>query len=121
MANIVHKIGFNHAWDGIRYAYSNHSNMRIHSLVGLIALICGLVLRVGRLNMIILILLFFIGLVIEMINTAVESVVNLVTEEWRNNAKIAKDVASGAMLIYAMGASVTAIVIFLPPLVNILF
>jgi len=118
MSKIIHKIGFRHAWDGIQYAYSNHSNMVIHSILGLIALFAGFVLKINSLDMAILIIVFFIGLVIEMVNTSIESVVNLVTDEWKKNAKIAKDVAAGAMLVYALGAIMVALVILAPQLVN---
>lgn len=49
-----------------------------------------------------------------MINTALESMTDLITKEWRQEAKIAKDVAAGMMLLIAMGAVVIGAVIFLP-------
>ena len=61
------------------------------------------------------------GLVCEMINTSLESITDLVTLEWRVKAKIAKDVAAGMMLIYAVGAVLIAIIIFLPKIINLIW
>jgi diacylglycerol kinase len=111
-----HSIGFGFALEGIKYAFSNHPNFYIHSVLGGGACLAGLILPITSWERILLFVLLTMGLAFEMVNTAIESVVDLVTEEWRENAKRAKDVASGAMLIYATGSAIVALYILLPPL-----
>ena len=110
----THTIGFDHAWQGIIHAFSHHPNFLIHLLLGSTALLASVLLQVSRFELLILLSLFMLGLVIEMINTSIESVVDLVTQKHRQSAKIAKDVSAGAMLIYAVGSSLIATAILLP-------
>ena len=69
-------------------------------------------LNVAPTKWLVLILTIVMGLVVEMVNTAIETVVDLITEEKRLNAKFAKDVAAGAMLIYAIGSLFVALWLF---------
>ncbi|MBI4066818.1 diacylglycerol kinase family protein, partial [Candidatus Gottesmanbacteria bacterium] len=54
----------------------------------------------------------------EMINTSIEAMTDLITSEWRQQAKIAKDVSAGMMLLTAIGAILVALFIFLPKIVK---
>jgi diacylglycerol kinase len=60
----------------------------------------------------IIVFTIILGLTAELINTALESMTDLITKEWREEAKIAKDVSAGMMLTTAVGAVVIAIIIF---------
>ena len=64
--------------------------------------------------MTIIVFTILLGLTVEMMNTAIEAVTDLVTSEWKKDAKIAKDVSAGMMLLVATGAVVVAIFIFSP-------
>lgn len=64
--------------------------------------------------MIVIFFVILLGLVAEMINTALESMTDLITQEWREKAKIAKDVSAGMMLLTAIGAVIIASFIFYP-------
>ena len=104
---------FNHAIDGIVYAVKTQRNIKVHLIIGMLVLILAMILNVTRLEL--LILLLTIGLVIgvEMVNTAVEEVVNLAHEGIHPLARIAKNVAAGAVLICSvMAAAVGYIVLF---------
>ena len=114
----AHKIGFNHAWDGLVHAFKHHPNIRIHLFISLLVILVALILQVTYIELLILILCIILGIVIELVNTAIESVVDLVTEEWRLSAKNAKDVASAAVLITAIGTSIIGLLIFLPYLLR---
>lgn len=74
-------------------------------------------MRISYFEWLIVVMTIFIGLVIELINTAIESVADLVTTEWRLSAKHAKDTAAAAMLVYAIGAVIIGLIIFLPKLI----
>ncbi|GIW62992.1 MAG: hypothetical protein KatS3mg090_0818 [Patescibacteria group bacterium] len=60
------------------------------------------------------------GLVIEMINTAIEQTNNAITREWKQEIKLAKDVSAAAMLIFSICSVITAGVIFLPKIYNLI-
>jgi diacylglycerol kinase len=109
------KVGFHHAWNGIKQAYQ-HYNFKIHLIISAIIIPLALLLQIPILHFSILIVAITFGLVVEMLNTAIEATVDLVTEEWHHKAKIAKDVAAGAMLITAIGSSLLGLLILGPPL-----
>jgi diacylglycerol kinase len=107
-----HTISFRHAWDGIVYAFSSQPNFRVHLIFSVLACLAAWWLNVSSVKWLVLILTICGGLIVEMLNTAIESVVDLVTQEHRLNAKFAKDVAAGAMLIYAIGSLFVALWLF---------
>jgi diacylglycerol kinase len=109
-----HHISFQHAFDGIVWAFRTQPNFRVHLVCSIIALGLGLYFHITTVEMTIIIFTILLGLAAEMINTALESVCDLVTTEWRVQAKIAKDVSAGMMLLIATGAVVVAIFIFSP-------
>ena len=114
----IHHIGFDHAWDGLRFAFVNHPNFKIHLVISGLVIGLGYFLDVTLVEWVLLVFAIVLGLVVEMVNTAVEAVVDLVTEEWRMSAKIAKDVASGAMLLAAIGTAVVGLMILGPGLIT---
>ena len=89
-------------------------NFRIHLVLSIFALLGGWYFRVTSTETLILVFMIILGLAAEMINTAIESMTDLITREWRAEAKIAKDVSAGMMLITAVGALIVAFVIFIP-------
>ncbi len=104
---------FNYAIDGIIYSLRTQRNMRIHFAVAAAVLTAGLVLGISRVE--VLILLFSISLVIiaELVNTAIESAIDVVTTAFDPLAKIAKDVAAAAVLIASLNAVFVGYLIFL--------
>lgn len=113
-SNNSHQISFKHAFEGLFYALSSQPNFKIHFTLSALAIVAGFYLQISRLEMIIIVLMIIIGLTVEMANTALESVTNLVTQEWRQEAKIAKDVSAGMMLLVSFGALAVAGLILLP-------
>jgi len=109
-----HHISFKTAIVGIRWAVRTQPNFRVHIVLSLLALLGGWFFRVTSVEMLILVFTIVLGLSAEMINTAIESMTDLITKEWRQEAKIAKDVSAGMMLVTAFGALVVAAVIFIP-------
>lgn len=71
-------------------------------------------LDISYIEYLIIIVLITMGLTIETINTAIEQVSDAVTQEWNQEIKRAKDLAAGAMLLFAFGAAIIAGIIFLP-------
>ena len=104
---------FNYAIEGVLYAVKSQRNMKIHFFIGILVLILAMALNVSRIEL--LILLLTIGLVIcaEMMNTAVEEVVNLFVNDYHPIARNAKNVAAGGELISSIiAAGVGYIVLF---------
>ena len=98
---------FNFALEGILHVLRTQRNMRIHFAVAVIVLVAALATGVNRLELIALLLAIAFVLIAEMINSAVEHAIDVATTSFDPLAKLAKDVAAGAVLI----ASVTAIAI----------
>ena len=112
---------FRYAWAGITYAFNTQRNFRVHTGVGAIALVLCWGLRVSNVEVAIISLTIGAVLVMEILNTALESLVDLtVGQTYHELAKIAKDCAAGAVLMAAMIAVLIAGLIFLPPLWAIL-
>lgn len=103
---------FHHAFEGIIYATRTQPNMRVHFLIALLVLLATLVLRLDRLYVIATIAFISLVLSLELVNTAVESIVDLLTVVHHPLAKSAKDAAAGAVLIAAVGAALAGYLIF---------
>ena len=87
----------NHAFEGIVHAFKSEGNMRIHIVVALLVIIAAVLTYSTRFEMIALSITIAFVLFAEMLNTAVEAVVDLVTDQYHEMAKIAKNVAAGAV------------------------
>lgn len=107
---------FNYAFEGLIYAFFTQRNMRIHFLAAIIILILSLFSSITRLELLILFLTISLVLVMEMINTAIEKVVDLYTGEYDPLARIAKNVAAGAVLVASVNAIIVGYLIFLEQL-----
>jgi diacylglycerol kinase (ATP) len=95
---------FEHAYRGMISAVRTQRNMRFHVAAAVAVLIASLLIGVSRLELAILVLTIAFVFVIEMFNTALEFVVDLVTGEYHPLAKLAKDVSAGAVLVSSVGA-----------------
>lgn len=111
-----HHISFKNAFSGLIWAFTTQPNFRIHLFLASLAILLGVILRITYIEMVIIVLTIIIGLGVEMVNTSIESMTDLITTEYRQNAKIAKDVSAGMMLFTAIGAIIVACLIFLPRL-----
>ncbi len=103
---------FNYAVSGIIIALKTEKNMRIHYGIALGVIIISLFFDFSRTEF--LLLLFAISLVVvaEMINTAIERVIDLITEDYHPLARVVKDVAAGAVLIAAINSIVVGYLLF---------
>jgi len=106
----------NVAIEGIIYAVKTQRHMRYHLFAALAALILGLVLNISRSELILLCMAIVLVLATEMLNTAIETMVDMISEEFHPKAKQAKDVAAGVVLIASIGALTLAYLILYPAL-----
>lgn len=105
---------FKYAFEGIITTIKEERNMFIHFLIAIIVVITGIYVRLSLNEWFICLLLFALVFSLELINTAIENTVDLVTTKKNKKAKLAKDAAAGAVLIAAVFASIIGIIIFLP-------
>ena len=110
---------FSYPIKGLRYAYKNEQNLAFDVGMALIVVIFGFLFKVTKYEWAILVLT--IGLVIscELINTAIEAVVDLVTEEYHPLAKVAKDTSAAAVLVFAIVAIIVGLIIFVPKIIGL--
>ncbi len=108
--SIWRSMGF--AFDGLRYAFRSQRSLRIESIIAGFIVVIGFALNISRLEWVIVIISIFFIIGLELVNTALEAVVDLVSPEFHPVAKVAKDVASAAVLTSGVGGLVAGLVIF---------
>ena len=101
---------------GLTDAWRSERNMRIHSAATVLAVLAGLWLRLDKVEWLFLFSAIFLVITMEMLNTALERVVDLFTREYHPLARLAKNAAAGAALLAALYAMIVALIIFLPRL-----
>ncbi len=110
------------ALTGIFTAFKEEKNMRSHVLSALAAIIAGLIFRISATEWLFLLLSIFLVISFEIMNSAVENVVDLASDyHFSMRAKNAKDMAAGAVLVVSGFAVITGLIIFLPKLWDIIF
>lgn len=107
---------FGYATEGIMSAFKTEPNFRIHIIVGVISMIAAYILKFTKPEWIILIFNISLVLILELINTAIETIVNIISPNYSRRAKIIKDVSAGAVMIAAISAVVIGVILFLPKL-----
>lgn len=108
---------FRFAWAGICYTFRTQRNFRIQIGIGIVALCLALFLRLSALKFLCVCLTIVAVLALELLNTAIEAVVDLtIGKTFHPLAKTAKDCSAGAVLVAAVGSLLVAGVLFLPPL-----
>jgi diacylglycerol kinase (ATP) len=103
---------FNYAVEGIIHVLRTHRNMRVHFAAAVIVLVLALVLGVSRIELIALLLAISFVLIAEMVNSAIEAAIDVATSSFDPLAKLAKDIAAGAVLIASINAVVVGYLVF---------
>ena len=111
---------FGYAFEGIFTGIRGERNMKIHCFAAVCVIVAGVLFHISVTEWCICLVLFGLILSLELVNTAIEAVVDLVTEDKKPLAKLAKDTAAGAVLIAAVMAAVAGLLIFVPKLVSFL-
>ena len=111
---------FKHALDGIIYAFKYEHNMIIIFAAAIVVVIAGLFFNLTAYEWLFCIMSIGMVSATEMINTSIEAVVDLETQKYHPLAKIAKDTASSATLIFSITAFIGALIIFLPKILELL-
>jgi diacylglycerol kinase (ATP) len=104
--------GFRYAQEGVLHCFRTQPHMRFHFYTLVAVLLSGLLLNLDNRDMLVLVFAITLVIVAEMFNTAIEAVVDMITENYNPVAKLAKDVAAGAVLLAAMNAIIAGVLIF---------
>ena len=106
---------FKYAFSGIFYVLKTSKNFKIQLIFAVTSLIIGFLLQISQSNYVILIATIMSVLILEILNTSIESIVDLVVKkEFRSLAKISKDTSAGAVLLASINSVIIALYIFVP-------
>lgn len=111
---------FGYSIEGLKYAYKYEQSMFIHLTMLCFVIIFGLILRISLMEWIICIILCGLVIATELINTAIEAVVDLTCPKIHPLAKIAKDTASAAVFVFAITAAISGLIIFVPKIIDLI-
>ncbi len=111
---------FKYAFAGYKSSFQSEQNMKVHSIIGVLVIIAGFVFKLSTIEWIFLV--FAIGLVIgaELLNTAIEHLVDLATQEYKIKAKLAKDTAAAYVMVLSFTSAVIGGIIFIPKIIEII-
>ena len=105
--------------EGFVYVISHERNFVIEIIIGILVIIAAFIFKISNLEWIIVLLLICFVLVLELINTAIEKLVDLYTTEYNELAKIIKDVSASVVLLVCIFSSIIGLIIFLPKIKSI--
>lgn len=115
------RVGLRHAVNGLKYAFKNEVNIRIQFISALIVIIFGFLLSVSTLEWVLLLLM--IGFVIssELLNTAVEVMLDYLKPDWHPVAGAIKDLTAGSVLVASVIAAIVGAIILIPKIMELIF
>ena len=109
---------FKYAIAGIITSFRKERNIKIHFLIMILVIIAGVWLKISQIEWFMCIMWFAVVIAGELFNTAIEITVNIAMPYRNPKAKAAKDISAGAVLVLAIGAAVTGLIIFIPKFIN---
>ncbi|WP_064579845.1 diacylglycerol kinase [Streptobacillus moniliformis] len=112
---------FNNAINGILHAIKSEIHMKIHMFFAIMVLILSLIIDISKFEIMLVIIMITLVIFSEMLNTALEKIVDLVSPEYSEVAKIVKDVSAGAVLVSAIGSVCVGYLIFYDRLIALYF
>src|SRR5699024_11278967 len=113
------RTGIRFALNGIKEAVFNERNLRIHLFATIVVLAFAFYLKVSLIEWLFLLVAIQTVIITEMLNSAIERIIDYVKPEIHPKAKVIKDMAAGAVLLAAIFAVITGIMIFLPKLIQL--
>lgn len=112
--------GVGYCLEGIAYTFRDEKNFRIEVIIGILVVIASFIFKISLIEWIIVIFLITMVLVLELINTAFESMVDLYTQKYNEMAKATKDVIAGAVLVTCLFSFVIGMLIFVPRVLEVI-
>lgn len=112
---------FHDAWQGILLVFREEQNFRIHTILGLAALLGGLLLGIPNSHLLILIITVTGVLSAELLNSALERFLDVIKPRMSPYIQAIKDILAALVLVGAIGSVGVGLIIFYPPLVSLFF
>ena len=120
MKNRTLRQSFKNAFSGLTYAFIREKNVKIHTVFTVVVVLFGVFFKIEALEWLALIITIALVIVCELINTSIEAVVDMITKEYNEKAKIAKDIAAAAVLFSAIISTIVGIIVFGDNIIQIL-
>lgn len=111
---------FKYAFRGILFAFKTQINFRIHIIVAILVICAGFFFKIKPMEWLSIIIAISLVLAAELFNTAIETLVDLVSPDYNERAGLIKDVAAGAVLIAALASIIIGIIVFLPKMMEMI-
>lgn len=111
---------FKYAWQGLISAFETERNMKIHVIIMFLVILSGIFFKINVYEWIICVMCFASVIGAELLNTAIETTVDIAMPERNEKAKLAKDISAGAVLVIAIGSAIIGLMIFIPKMWNII-
>lgn len=105
---------FKYAFEGLILAIKPERNLKIHFVMMVLVIIFGFIFKISNIEWMICIILFGLVISCELINTAIEQVVDIVLPNKDDRAKRAKDISASAVLVSAISSAIIGLIIFIP-------
>ena len=112
---------FKYAIEGIISSFKTERNMKIHVLAMIVVIALGLFFKLNKVEWCFIIIAIASVISAELFNTAIETVVDMICPERNPKAKLAKDIAAGAVLIVAICAAIIGFIVFGPKVINFFY
>lgn len=109
---------FKYAFEGILQAYVGEQNLKIHTVIAVLVIIFGFILKISYTEWLVCLVLIGLVLMAEFFNTSIEYLVDLVSPEIHPLAKATKDTASAGVLMMAIISAIIGLIIFIPKLIS---
>ncbi len=111
---------FGYATQGLRHVIKHEQNMQVHLAAAVMILLGAWLLQFPLIHWLVLLLVIAGMFALEIMNTAIERTVDLVTEEFHPLAKRAKDIAAAAVFVYSFFAVIIGLILFVPPILRLI-
>ncbi len=111
---------FKYAFDGLKYAFKYEQNILVHTLATILVVIAGIYFKISQIEWLAIILIIGLVIATELINTSIEATIDLITKETHPLAKIAKDTAAAAVLVFGLTAIIIGFIIFVPKIITLI-
>lgn len=109
---------FKYAIDGFMSSFKTERNMKIHVLATIIVVILGILFKISSIEWCFCVVAIAIVISAELFNTAIETIVDMISPEKNEKAKLAKDISAAAVLAVSIGVAIIGIIIFMPKIMN---
>lgn len=119
--NKKNRVGLRYAVNGLKYAYKNEINIRIHFIIAFFVIVFGFVFSVSKLEWVLLLLMIGFVITAELLNTAVETMLDYLAPDRHVKVGAIKDLTASAVLVASLIAAIVGIIIFLPKVITLFF